>query len=69
MLIMLVSSIASVVIRPPSIIRRSVTRIWITAIVAVIAARVIPIPVPRVSVVAVTIRGITESDSDSSDPD
>jgi hypothetical protein len=62
MLMMLVSSI----IRPPSVIR-SVIRI--TAVVAVVATRVIPIPVSRVPVVAVTISGITEADSDSSYPD
>jgi predicted secreted protein len=60
MLMMLVSSI----IRPPSVIR-SVIRI--TAVVAVVAARVIPIS--RVSVVAVTICGIAEAYSDSSYPD
>jgi hypothetical protein len=61
MLMMLVSSMAAVVVRTPSVVTRSV--IWITAIV-VVAARVIPIS--RVSVVA--IAGITEADSHSSDP-
>jgi hypothetical protein len=64
-LMMLVRSMASVVVRPPSIVIRSV--IWRTAVVAVVAARVIPIS--RVSVGAVTISGIAEADSDSSDPD
>jgi hypothetical protein len=64
MLMMLVSSIAPVV-RPPSVVGRSVR--WITAVVAVIAARVIPIS--RISVVAVPIGGITEADPDSADPD
>ena len=65
MLMMPVSSMAAVVVRPPSVVGRSVR--WITAVVAVVAARVIPIS--PVSVVAVTISGITEADPDSSDPD
>ena len=67
MLMVLVSSMASVVVRPPSIVIRSV--IWITSVIAVIAARVIAVPVSRVSVVAVTICGIAEANADSSDPD
>jgi len=67
---MLVSSMAAVVVRPSTVVRRSVR--WITAVV-VIAARVIPISrvsvaVTRVSV-AVTICGIAEAYSDSSYPD
>jgi hypothetical protein len=65
MLMMLVRSIAPVVVRPPSVVIRSV--IWITAVITVVAARVIPIT--RVSVVAVTISGITEADPGSSDTD
>jgi hypothetical protein len=65
MLVMLVTSIAPVVVRPPSVVGRSVR--WITAVVAVVAARVIPIS--RISVVAVPIGGITEADPDSSNPD
>jgi hypothetical protein len=61
---MLVSSMAAVVVRPSSVVRRPVR--WITAVVAVVAARVIPIS--RVSI-AVTVCGITEADPDSSDPD
>jgi hypothetical protein len=61
---MLVRSMAAVVVRPSSVVRRSV--IWITAVVVVVAAGVIPIP--RISV-AVTICGITEAYSDSSYPD
>ena len=67
MLVMLLISMAAVVVRPPTIIRRSV--VWITTVVAVIAARVITIPISWVSIVTVTISGITEADSDSSDPD
>jgi hypothetical protein len=67
MLIMLVSSMAPIIVRPSSVVRRSVR--WITAVVAVVAARVIPIPISRVSVVAVTISRITEADPDSSHPD
>ncbi len=65
MLMMLMGSMASVVVRPPRVVRRSV--IWITTVIAVVAPRVIPIS--RVSIVAVAIRGITEADPDSSDPD
>jgi len=61
MLPMLVSSMAAIVVRPSTVVRRSV--IWITTIVA-IAAWVIP--VSWISVVA--IPGITEADSHSSDP-
>jgi hypothetical protein len=61
MLTMLVSSMAAIVVRPPTVVRRSV--IWITPIVAV-AAWVIP--VSWISVIA--IAGITEADSHSSDP-
>jgi hypothetical protein len=62
-MLMLVSSMAPIIVRLSSVVRRSVR--WITAVVAVVAARVIPIP--RISVVAVTIGGIT--DPDSTDPD
>jgi hypothetical protein len=61
---MLVSSMTAVVVRASTIVRRSV--IWITAVVVVVAAWIIPIS--RVSV-SVTIGGITESDPDSSYPD
>jgi len=72
MLVMLLISMAAVVVRPPSIVIRSVR--WITAVVVVVAARVIAISrvsgiaISRVSV-AVTLSGITEADSDSSDAD
>ena len=61
--VMLVISMAPVVVRPPRVVIGSV--IWRTPVVA---AWVITI-ISRISVVAVTICGITEADSDSSDPD
>ena len=57
MLIMLVSSMAPIIVRLSSVVRRSVR--WIAAVVA---ARVVPIPISRISVVAVTIGGITDPD-------
>jgi uncharacterized membrane protein len=60
---MLVISMTAVV--APRVIR---SVIWITPVVAVIAAWVIPIPISRISV-AVTISGRAESYPDSSDPD
>jgi hypothetical protein len=62
-IVMLVISMTAVV--APRVIR---SIIWITPVITVIAARVIPIPISGVSV-AVTICGITESYPDSSDPD
>jgi len=62
---MLVIAMA-VVVRPSTVVIRS---IWITAVVAVVASRIIPIPISRRSVVAVTISGITEADPYASDPD
>jgi hypothetical protein len=59
-------AMAAVVVRPPRVIIRSV--IWRAPVIAVVAAWVITI-ISRISVVAVTICGITEADSDSSDPD
>ena len=66
MLTMLVDAMTAIVVRPPGVIGRSVR--WITAVIAIVAARVIPIPrvsiaVSRVSVAAVTISGITEADA------
>jgi hypothetical protein len=63
---MLVDAMTAVVVRPSGVIGRSVR--WITAVIAIVAARVIPIPrvsiaVSRVSVAAVTISGITEADA------
>jgi len=71
MLMMPVSSMAAVVVWPPSVVRRPIR--WITAVVVVVAARVIPISrvsvaITRVSV-AVTISRITDADADSSYPD
>src|SRR5262245_6471244 len=60
-LVMLVVSM----VRPPSVIG---SVIWVTPVIAVIAAWVITIIVSRISV-AVTICGITEANSDPSDPD
>jgi hypothetical protein len=67
MLVMLVNSMTAVVVRPARVVICPV--IWITPapVIAVVAAGVIPI-IPRISVVAVTICGITEPDSDASDP-
>jgi hypothetical protein len=53
-LVMLVISMA-IVIGPPTVVG---SIIWVTPVIAVIAARV----------VAVSVCGITEADSDSSDP-
>ena len=64
-LMMLVGSMAAVVVRPSSVIR---SVIWRTPVIAVIATWVITI-VSRISVVAVPVRWVTESDPDSSDPD
>jgi hypothetical protein len=63
---MLVDAMTAVVVRPSGVIGRSVR--WITAVIAIVAARVIAIPrvsiaVSRVSVAAVTISGITEADA------
>jgi hypothetical protein len=63
---MLVDAMTAVVVRPSGVIGRSVR--WITAVIAIVAARIIPIPrvsiaVSRVSVAAVTISGITEADA------
>jgi hypothetical protein len=63
---MLVDAMTAVVVRPSGVIGRSVR--WITAVIAIVAARVIPIPrvsiaVSRVAVAAVTISGITEADA------
>jgi hypothetical protein len=63
--VMFVISMAAVMIRPPGVVIGSV--IWRTPVIAV-AAWVITI-ISRISVVAVTICGITEADSDSSDSD
>jgi hypothetical protein len=65
MLMMFVSSMAAVVVWPPSVIGRPVR--WITAVVAVAISRV-SVAVARVTV-AVTISRITEADPDSSYPD
>jgi len=61
-----VVSVVAVVVRPSSIVIRSV--IWITAIIAVIAARVIT-RVSPITVVAVTVCRITNAESDASHPD
>jgi len=61
-LVMLVTSMA-IVIGPPTVVG---SIIWVTPVIAVIAARVVAIS--RISVVAVSVCGITEADSDSSDP-
>jgi hypothetical protein len=63
-MLMMLTRVAAVVVRPSSVVRRPVR--WITAVVVVVAAWVIPIP--RVSV-SVTIGGITVAYSDSSYPD
>ena len=57
---MLVISVAAVVVGPPTIIVCSV--VWIAAVVTVVATRVITI-VSRISVVAVPVCRVTESDS------
>jgi hypothetical protein len=59
---MLVITVAAVVIGPATVVIRSVIRIT-----PVVAARVITI-ISRISV-AVSVCGITETDSDSADPD
>ena len=56
-----VAAVAAVVVRPAAVVTAIIRR------PPVIITRVIPIS--RVSVVAVTISGITEADSDSSDAD
>jgi hypothetical protein len=61
----LVMLVVSMVVRPPSVIGSG---IWITPVIAVIATRVITIIVSRISV-SVAVCGVTEADSDSSDPD
>jgi hypothetical protein len=66
MLVVAVNSVAAVVVRPPSVVIRSI--IWRTPIIAVIAARVVSI-VPRITVVAVSVGRVTESNSYSSNPD
>jgi len=67
MLVVAVNSVAAVVVvRPPSVVIASV--IWRTPVIAVIAARVIAI-IARVTVIAVTVGRVTESNSYSSDPD
>jgi hypothetical protein len=65
MLVVAVSSVAAVV-RAPSVVIASV--VWRTPIIAVIAAWAIAI-IARVTVIAVPICRVTESDSDWSDPD
>jgi hypothetical protein len=62
--VMLVNAMAAVVVRPSGIVR---SVIWRPPVIAVIAARIITV-VPRISV-AIPVRGITESDPYSSDPD
>jgi len=64
MLMMLVSSTTAVVVRPPTVVRRSIG--WITAVIVVVATRVISIS--RISV-TVTICRITDAYADSSYPD
>jgi hypothetical protein len=66
MLVVSVNPIAAVVIRPARVLRSGIR---IATVVAVIAPGIITIIVSRVSVVAVSVRGVTESDSHSSDPD
>jgi len=67
MLVVPVNSVAAVVVvRPPSVVIASV--IWRTPVVAVIAAWVIAIRA-RVTVIAVPVGRVTESNSYSSDPD
>ena len=64
MLVVPVNPVAAVVVRPPAvvaIIRRP-------PVITVITTWVIPI-ISRISVIAVTVCGITEANSDSSDPD
>jgi len=56
-LVMTMNPVPAVVIRTPTVVVSAV--IWIAPVIAVIAAWVITVPVC----------GITESDSDSSDPD
>ena len=57
---------AAVVVRPPSVVIASVIRR--PTVVAVIAAWVIAIRA-RIAVIAVPVRRVTESNSDSSNPD
>ena len=65
-LVMFVISIAAVVVRPPSVVVSSI--VWVAPVIAIVATRVIPV-ISRVSVVAVPVRGVTKSDSNSSDAD
>jgi hypothetical protein len=58
-MLMMLMRVAAVVVRPSSVVRRSVS--WITAVVVVVAAWVIP--------VAVAISGITDPDPNASYPD
>ena len=60
-----VAAVAPVVVRPPAVVTAIIRR---PPVITVITTRVIPISISRVSV-AVTISGITEANSDSSDPD
>jgi len=66
MLVVAVNSVAAVVVRPATVVIRSV--VWRTPVIAVIAAWVIAI-IARVTVIAVPVRRVTESNSYSSDPD
>src|SRR5262245_4574864 len=61
-LVMLVIAFSAVVVRPTSTVICSV--IWITPVIAVIAARIITI---SISGIAVPVCGVTESDSDRAD--
>jgi hypothetical protein len=66
LLVMLVSSVAAVIVRPPTVVICPVIRI--STVIAVIAARIVSISVPWIAVITVPVTGVTESDSDASDP-
>jgi len=63
MLVMLVSSMVAVVVRPPRIVVSPVIRI-----ATVVTIRIIPV-IPRIAGIAIPIGWVTESDSNLSDAD
>ena len=63
---MSVNPVAAVVVRPPAVVISAIIRI--PPVIAVITAWIITV-IPRIAVIAISVRGVTESDSDSSDPD
>jgi hypothetical protein len=66
MLVVSVNPVAAVVVRPPAVVVSAVIRI--APVIAVVATWVITV-ISRISVIAIPVRGVTESNSYASDSD